>query len=49
MESAIYTQFGCIVPGAIAEWESYTGDATLWDEESWVGRVTGCSSGPITE
>lgn len=33
----------------MADWESYTGNATLWDETSWVGGVIGCSSGPITE
>lgn len=33
----------------MADWESYTGDATLWDETSWVDGVTGCSSGPLTE
>lgn len=33
----------------MADWESYTGDPTLWDEGAWVNGVPGCSSGPITE
>lgn len=33
----------------MTDWESYTGDLSLWDETSWVDGVTGCSSGPIIE
>ena len=42
------TQLGAL-QRLMADWESYTGDATLWRETSWVDGVIGCSSGPITE
>jgi len=33
----------------MTDWESYSGESSLWDETSWVGGVIGCSSEPITE
>ncbi len=33
----------------LADWESFAGDTTLYDEARWVGGITGCRSGPIRE
>lgn len=33
----------------LADWESFAGDSTLYDEATWVGGITGCRSGPIKE
>lgn len=33
----------------LADWESFAGDSTLYDEATWVGGIAGCRSGPIKE
>lgn len=33
----------------LADWESYAGDTTLYNEAAWVSGVTGCRSDPIKE
>ena len=33
----------------LADWETFAGDASLYNEAAWVGGVVGCRSGPIEE
>lgn len=33
----------------LADWESFAGDASLYDERAWTDGVTGCRGGPIRE
>jgi len=38
-----------ILARLMADWETFAGDPTLYDEQHWQGGVTGCRSGPIEE
>lgn len=33
----------------LADWETFAGDASLYNESAWAGGVTGCRGGPIKE
>lgn len=52
-----YAYFDPVVRGAqlailgrfLADWETFAGDASLYNEGAWAGGVTGCRSGPIKE
>ncbi len=33
----------------LADWETFAGDASLYNDGAWAGGVTGCRGGPIKE